>query len=78
MRDKVGGFVMTLLGLSLAVITIIDSLDGSFRHVSKTRGVYQAILENDSFDFYFSLAVQVGIGIIVAGLGAYISYKPKR
>ena len=75
--DKIGGFILLLIGSLLTIYTVVDAIDGSFRYVSKTQGVYEVSLINSAFDFYFGLAVQVGIGLLAVCSGLLIFYKPK-
>jgi len=77
MRDKFGGAVLAILGILVSVFTVVDSLDGSFSYASKMNGVYEVVYSNGATDFFFSLGVQVFIGLAVCGLGLGIYFKPK-
>ncbi|WP_444888324.1 hypothetical protein [Microbulbifer sp. JMSA008] len=77
MRDKFGGATLALAGFLLSMLTIIDSIDGSFTYASKMNGIIEITLAHGAMDFFFSLFGQVFIGLAVAILGLGIYFKPK-
>ncbi|WNZ57770.1 hypothetical protein QT397_10625 [Microbulbifer sp. MKSA007] len=76
MRDKFGGTTLAIAGFLLCILTVIDSIDGSFTYVSKMIGIIEITLTHGALNFFFSLFVQVFISLAVAALGLGIYFKP--
>ena len=69
--DKIGGFVLMLLGVSLCAVTIVDASDGTFYSASRT-GTKLVSVSEGYWGFYFNLSWQVLIGIFIVAYGFYI------